>query len=137
MKWILSPIFCLLLFASCEDEKIDIYNQVHGNWEWVSSSGGIAGITLTPESTGDSKLIIFETSGTYRKFINDTLQYTTKYSISEGESIFSSSQYPIIHFKEEELDQAIFQVKDDTLKLGGNCFDCFFHTFIRPNSISK
>lgn len=40
------------LCCSNSDENLND-NQLIGNWNWKSSTGGIAGVTITPESTGN------------------------------------------------------------------------------------
>lgn len=35
-----------------------------GEWEWVESTGGIAGVTNTPASTGHTQTLIFRPDGT-------------------------------------------------------------------------
>lgn len=52
MKKLFFVLISLFLLNSCRgNDDLDTKNLV-GNWEWVSSSGGISGQTETPTSTG-------------------------------------------------------------------------------------
>ena len=66
MKFKFLSFLFLGLTSLCtnQDEKPDII----GSWTWVESSGGFAGKTINPETTGDSISIVF-TKKKYKYFI--------------------------------------------------------------------
>jgi hypothetical protein len=43
-----------------------IEGDLAGTWTWVEASGGIAGVTNTPESTGTTMSLLIRPSGTVR-----------------------------------------------------------------------
>ncbi|MFD1469277.1 hypothetical protein ACFQ48_13680 [Hymenobacter caeli] len=50
--------------------------EIYGEWDWVHSVGGIAGLTYTPASTGVATRWVFKTDGTFQEY--DTQQGTTR-----------------------------------------------------------
>lgn len=51
---------------NCSSNKLN--NDIIGHWNWVESSGGFDGRTLTPESTGDiMKLEYLELKSSFLK----------------------------------------------------------------------
>ncbi len=135
MKKILIAFLLIPLFIACEEESPVTNSEIYGTWKWVSSNGGIAGWTLTPGSTGNSEFIVIAEGGTYSKIVNDTLTLSTKFSVTEGETIYGTNPYQVMRFEEGAEDQAILNLKNDTLVLGENCYDCYVHTFTRYNSL--
>ena len=94
-------LFGVVLFIAltgCEEDPTPAENTIIGKWRWVSSTGGIAGVTITPASEGYIMFIEFTEDSTYRKYAADTLQFEVLYSISEGQSIFSTEPVPMIDF---------------------------------------
>jgi len=125
-------IIALLAFVSCGEEPAEFSeSEIIGKWEWISSSGGIGGWTYTPISEGYNQSIVFTSDWKYIKFVKDTLNEETQYSISIGSSIFSATPIDIITYEDTSIEQAILYLKNDTLQLGDNCYDCFGHTFRR------
>ena len=97
-------------------------SKIIGNWDWIGSSGGIAGTTATPESTGDErKLEISKDS--IKSYLNGALNSKTKYTVETRESLlFNEPRKMIISgngFKQ------IIDFQGDTLVLIGDCNDCF------------
>ena len=60
MKRILFLTLAVLIYTNCaNDDSREIRTTIIGEWRWVKSTGGLARITYTPESTGEiQKLII-------------------------------------------------------------------------------
>ena len=106
--------------CSVNDEKTT--GEIIGNWNWIGSSGGIAGTTETPESTGDKrKLEISKDS--IKSYLNGELNLKTKYTVETRESLlFNEPRKMIISgsgFKQ------IIDFDGDDLILIGDCNDCF------------
>ncbi|WP_321371070.1 hypothetical protein [uncultured Draconibacterium sp.] len=88
MKWIfLKTIVFLFVLTSCSDETIPP-NELIGRWNWISSSGGIAGSTYTPEITGETIILQFTSDSVYKQYRNDTLLIDCQFSIIQAESIY-------------------------------------------------
>lgn len=111
---------------SCSNDDHDIDDQVLGNWEWIQSSGGIAGTTETPDSTGNS-IMLEITRTAIKQFINGTLSFETGYSIKSQEStIFGGIRNMIIY--ENGFKQS-FERVGNKLFLSGECNDCFLSEY--------
>jgi hypothetical protein len=48
----LLALACLAVLSSCSSPVEPIPDSLFGAWEWVRAEGGIAGMTITPESEG-------------------------------------------------------------------------------------
>lgn len=103
-------------------EILDIFDfgpgDIIGEWEWVESSGGIAGITLVPETQGYTQ--------TYH-FVNDSLL-----DIYKNDSLFLETTYKL---KSDTLEIAawpfkqLIEYKENRLMLADQCVDCFTNVF--------
>ena len=66
----------LLLAAPLLADESDLI----GCWEWGSSYGGIAGITMTPASEGYTVQLRFEADGTFYRYVDEVLQQSGTYT---------------------------------------------------------
>ena len=57
----------LVILVSCQKRKcgFDETHYLQGNWEWVKTYGGLAGITETPASTGNTMLLELASGGNF------------------------------------------------------------------------
>ena len=67
-------------------------STIVGTWNWIKSSGGFTGGTITPASAGYTMKISFGSEGTYQSYRDDTLYASTRYTVRQ----IDSSQ--IIHY---------------------------------------
>lgn len=103
MKRLAIPLlFSFILFISCSDDVLKT-NEIMGTWNWISSSGGIAGVTYTPESTGENIILEFTPDSIYREYRNDTLIIETGFRIILSKSIYSQDSTKMI-----ELESGVF-----------------------------
>ncbi|MGD8427873.1 MAG: hypothetical protein PVH63_09585 [Balneolaceae bacterium] len=105
-------------------------SKIVGRWEWIRSSGGFGGKTITPDSTGvPNRYFNFNSDYTFLSYQADTLVQKGRYSLKEkdGDVIIS-------YYTEDDNfspnQKATFQGKD-TLILSDECFDCYISTYIR------
>ncbi len=87
-KFFLLTITCILVLTSCSDETIPPRDLI-GKWNWINSSGGIAGAIYTPENTGDTIVLEFTRDSVYKLFRNDSLVTNCEFSIVKAESIYN------------------------------------------------
>jgi hypothetical protein len=124
--------FQLMLFIiplmSCTTDKIIVENSsIIEKWNWIESTGGIAGITQTPQSTG--KTIQLEITKTkVIKYINGKFDSELNYTIKSGTSIFGGIRNLIVY--ENDFRQS-FEVTNNHLLLNDECYDCFENKYIR------
>lgn len=124
----------ILLVAACSDGPEYHQDNLTGTWLWVSSFGGIAGVTITPESEG------------YDRYFGFHLRY--KFTISQTNGLLKEGTYEIV--KEEvngEMADVLYlnsgsnelpmkiSIVGDTLYLEDLCIDCFGHTYVRLGNI--
>ena len=108
-------------------EIVDILDfepgDIIGEWEWVESSGGIAGITLVPETQGYTQ--------TYH-FVNDSLL-----DIYKNDSLFLQTTYKLMNDTLEITDwpfKQLVEYKENRLILDDQCVDCFTNVFERKGT---
>ena len=77
----------LLLFSACSESDSKEKNTIIGSWEWYQSSGGYTGGTETPESTGETRKVVFEENGNVTYYTNDTVFLSSTYTILDEETI--------------------------------------------------
>lgn len=121
MRKFLSLLLVLILF-SCEheDRKSDIQSYIlSGKWNWIESSGGFAGITYTPESTGEKIIIEFTSGSEYREYRNGELRLEDNYRIHGDTVIFKS------------ILRKTYNIKGNMLILDEGCCDLFVHKYKR------
>jgi len=105
--------------------------KVFGKWQWVSTSGGFAGKTITPASEKYNQRLEFTHDGTYKKYKNDSLVDGKNFSFSQSKSIHGLKQVWIISFDESSLKMAVLFLGPDTMILNEQVYDGFSHTYVR------
>ncbi|MAU72762.1 MAG: hypothetical protein CML04_11770 [Pseudozobellia sp.] len=127
MKRILFLTLAVLIYTNCaNDDSREIRTTIIGEWRWVKSTGGLARITYTPESTGEiQKLII--SSDSIKYFTNGNLISKVKYTIelidTNGESreLIVPDPLGITQF---------YELKENRLTLIDYCNDCFINEYV-------
>lgn len=120
-------IFILILTA-CSSNGIK--DSLTGEWEWIESSGGIAGELITKDSEGYSSTIVFK-DDSVSFFRNSSLLGSTSFSIEEGRSIYSSEPVNFINYNSEKSDEVIIYLTEDSLLIGDNNYDGYTSLYIR------
>ena len=120
----------LILLTSCAKDNDYLDTSIIGTWTWVSSSGGFAGDTTTPESENINRQLVFDDFyvTTYENsIVVDKRQFdillAPVFTPSNKDSI------EIIRY-ENGIDQFI-TIGKDKLELRERCDDCYFHTYER------
>ena len=128
IKYFIVLILTPLLIASCEsNSNIGDSSSIIGNWVWVKSSGGIAGQTHTPESTG--KQVVLEINRhRVKRFENGEFMSELTYKIELGESIRSTEKIKLIIY-ENDWKQS-FERNGNKLFLYDECYDCFQYEYV-------
>jgi len=132
MKLKLFYLFCLIIpFVSSCEEDTDRPNDIIGRWDWISSTGGIASVTYTPESTGDKVELEFTLDSIYREYRNDTLIYECKFGIVQLESSYDNEILKKVIFEIPIFQQFYELESPDKLVLIDNGSDGFVRTYLR------
>lgn len=113
---------------SCSKDNGEINTGLEGEWNWIRSSGGLAGVTYTPENTGENrKLVISNDSIKY--FTNSALVLKIKYEI-ETVDLHNESREMIIR-ESDNIFRQFFEINQDDLILTDYCSDCFVNEYKR------
>lgn len=107
-----------------------IEEPIIGAWEWVESTGGIAGMTLTPASTGETRSVRFSASGVARLYVDGLETRAVGFAVRQGGergSLEILYDEPLMGF---ESQTATFP-SVDVLVLTDPCCDGFVSRFTR------
>jgi len=124
--WIL-----VMVLAGCGlTTEPDLEDQLVGNWIWIDSTGGIAGVTLTTETEGYVESLSFYASREVELFRDGVSQARTDFTrfvgddggsdfIEYGEGLFGFSSATVV------------LIPGDTLLLIDPCCDGFMRRWLR------
>jgi len=129
-KIFILSILGLILLASCSDDRLET-NELIGRWNWLSSTGGIAGTTYTPENTGDEIVIEFTSDSVFRSYLNDSLMMESAFSIQISKSIYNQDSTKILVFEDGYMYQSFEFESPNELILRDEAFDGFISHYIR------
>lgn len=108
---------------------------LEGLWEWQSSSGGIAGWTLTPASEGYTMDLRLLASGEAELYRNGGLQATAHFSTGIGHEGGSFPGRDVVRFSKPLLggweEMALDMPDADHLVLTDGCCDGYSYSFVR------
>jgi hypothetical protein len=105
-----------------------VVHKLIGDWEWVQSSGGIAGHIITPATEGYTKTVHFQSDWTYKEERDDTTFLETTYRVYKENT--GNVMVHVVQIDDSEpLD--IIGVTDSTLDLADRCLDCYLHSYRR------
>ncbi len=143
----LPAVALAVLLTACSDPVApDTAKWVFGSWLWVESTGGIAGITITPDTVGYGQQLVLTSDG-------ELSLYRT--GLPGGRALVKRTGFHVTHEENGDVlhtDEPVFAVRDlkllepfysanittrpsnDLLALGEDCADCFVHTFTRDYS---
>lgn len=121
------------LFAfSCKKEETLPNNSLAGTWQWVSSTGGIAGKTYTPASEGYERSLLFTDNLKYSNLKNSISQKSGKFEIIKAKSIYKTELVDFIKYDDGTMSIILNQTSDE-LVLADNNYEGFSETFKRKN----
>jgi|TARA_R110002049_G_scaffold28213_4_gene97155 PKD repeat protein len=128
MRNIIILIIIGLTILSCSKNDDETSTDLTGKWNWIVSSGGIAGTTETPQTNGENRKLEISTDS-IKSYLNGILNFKTKYTIETRESIiFNETREMII---QENGFRQIFDFSGNKLILTGDCNDCFTSEYIK------
>lgn len=112
--------------------------RIVGRWSWVESFGGIAGMHLTPASTGVEREIHFLSDGRAQLWENGERVRTTGWETGVGAADGLLPGQDVVRWEVSLLggweEQAVAFPAPDTLRLTDPCCDGFEWTFARLGS---
>jgi len=117
-------IMVLSCSKSDDNQNLDLFGQ----WNWISSSGGITGTTQTPETTGEIRKLEIS-SHVIKSYLNGRLNSEIRYTIETRNSLLYNEPREMIVQNNDVL--LIFDLNENELVLTGDCNDCFSSTYVR------
>ncbi|MDA0329186.1 MAG: hypothetical protein O2958_09285 [Gemmatimonadetes bacterium] len=124
-------VLTAMVFAGCGDSLgLDTQEHLAGSWNWVESSGGIAGVTLTPASTGETMTLRFPSAGLVELIRNGAFVRSSTYTLTpvlEEDSFGIEYEPPLLGFE----TQTGTLLRGDTLVLADGCCDGFVYRWVR------
>lgn len=129
-------LFIAVLVSCCSGPVQSDYDsdedRILGEWDWLSSSGGIGGWTYTPETVGYRKIFMFSVDDTLSVWRADSLVWRSFYRLGIGPTIFGDSLSVIfLERNAEHPSYRYFWAGNDTLWLWENAVDGFSHELKR------
>lgn len=136
MKQIFTLVLIAFVFLSstCKKElqlPDPELKKIFGKWEWVESSGGFAGKTITPVSEAYTARIEFRSDGKYEKYKSGTLIEQKRFSFSQETSIHNRKPVWAVSFDESSLKMSVAFSGQDTLLLNEQLYDGYGHVYAR------
>ncbi|MFT3910834.1 MAG: hypothetical protein QM737_15560 [Ferruginibacter sp.] len=122
-------IFCF--FVACKKHHEDVKQQVAGQWEWVSSFGGIAGMSYTPQSTGQTWGLKLNADLSFIQTGNFSGSDTGIYSTTQETTGSSTTDYLNLFFIHTGDKKYSYTFLSDTLVLDDGNVDGLISKFVQ------
>ncbi|AFK03098.1 hypothetical protein Emtol_1958 [Emticicia oligotrophica DSM 17448] len=127
-------IFATLFTFSCSKEEVkatnETTNSLVGEWRWISSTGGIAGKTITPSTAGYERRLVLTSDLKFSRYKDNKLEISGTYQITQGKSIYKPEQVDFIKFSDSTSAVIMSQTADE-LSLADNFYDGFSESYQR------
>jgi hypothetical protein len=123
-------IISMIFVFSCTKEDISTNHSLTGEWQWVSSSGGITGKTITPTTAGFERKLVFTSKSKYSQYKNDELEKSGTFEIVRAKSIYKVELVDFIKFDDGTMS-VIQEISSNDLSLADNKFDGYGETYKR------
>jgi hypothetical protein len=119
----------LLLLGACRSASLEPgVDRLSGTWRWIESTGGIAGMRVTPESVNYTAQL--RVTGRQIKVVrNDSIKATASFTI-RGDSVTYQPTLSVFAYG-GGIDSQRLSMSGDTLILSDPCCDLFTHMFVR------
>ncbi|PIQ21117.1 MAG: hypothetical protein COW65_11040 [Cytophagales bacterium CG18_big_fil_WC_8_21_14_2_50_42_9] len=134
LKYLCLWFFATCLLPACQTEEInpEVSNSLAGNWQWVSSNGGITGQDhQTPASTNTQLVIQFTSDNQFFRYQNGVKTEETTYILQQGKSIYDASGQSNIMIINGTGTRYSYRLENNELYLFDECYDCYTHHYVR------
>ncbi|GAA4913623.1 hypothetical protein [Mucilaginibacter defluvii] len=138
MKNAIIAFLAVLTLFSCKTAKLPIETEsislanLKGAWDWKKTTGGFAGVTITPETARyilhlefkDDELLFFKNNEATRGY---------HFSLVKDKTIYSADSLYIIKpdNSENEIPLVVTKMVKDTIILADNVNDGFSSTYVK------
>lgn len=133
-------LFIVIFSGGCSREPIP--QLVTGDWLWESSSGGIGGMVIKPQSS-QRIFLTFSGDGQFSVRQNDTLAYKGTFQVSKTHSIYSGKEELAIKTQQIQtgyqqkvrpiivIDGVVTALSSTRLSIGDNAYDGFGSSYVK------
>lgn len=81
-KSIVLVLIVIAFYEGCKkDDSYVSSSSLVGEWSWISTCGGIAGICYTPKSANQRINFVFTLDSMYKSIINDNIKDSGKFHV--------------------------------------------------------
>ena len=126
-------LIVLPMLVSCASQNTESPNNdqnMTGTWVWISSSGGIAGTTNTPKTTGKNIDLKITTDSKYFIYTNGILSSQGTYNLETQNCIHDHTDKKVLIFSNDE-SMMIEKIDTFNLFLSDENFDGFTNSYTR------
>ncbi len=122
----------ILMTAVCVLQEQE-WNEsaLYGEWQWMYSTGGFTGQTISSRESKTVKRIVLSKDHLIMYFAGDSLITRRNYQVQIERNIFSNTPGPVLRLSGLSKTQIITMIGRDTLKLKDNAFDGYEHGYVR------
>jgi hypothetical protein len=120
--WIIAIVTFSFFMMTCrKDISVPDTNleKLFGTWNWVQSTGGFGGQTITPTTTGYSQTVEFGKNGINKIYKNGKQQDKYKFTLTLGTSIHSTGLAYLINYKHTGLFHYNESITAQSIMFGG------------------
>lgn len=128
MKNLIFAIFAFWAVFSCRSEDDTDVGPVVGEWEWVSSTGGVGNTTETPASSGKTIIMKLDSDKKYTITTNGTVTNEGTFSLYKNVSNLEHYERVYIDFSNAP-DKMIVNNEEKTLILSDDVNDGYTYTY--------
>ena len=111
---------------SCGGGAATSVPELIGTWEWVGTSGGIAGDSRLPGPDDPRVTVEFSADGTATFRRDGEVARQQRYRLASEGTIFASEDQPVLYFDAEDMGRVVrIDETGRTLTLSDNVYDGF------------
>ena len=124
-----STILLFLSLMACSDSDTDDNENIVSTWNWYETSGGIGGITETPQTTGETRKVVFQNNGDVTFYTDDEVTLSSTYTLATEITIISDEPLPVVKIDDLDFDYIYSFPYVDELELQENLIDGFIYNY--------
>ncbi|MBX7152628.1 hypothetical protein K1X84_13385 [bacterium] len=125
----------LVLFTLAIQNQDADETRLFGEWQWISVSGGLLGVTKTAEETGIRRRIVFSKDHVVSFYTStasgDSLTFRNTFFTQTEKTFLSSQTMPVLQILGMNKKQIIEWSGRDTLRLRENNPDGRLNCYVR------
>jgi hypothetical protein len=106
-----------------------VQERIVGNWVWSETSGGVAGVHETPESTGETRKVVFDNDGKATFYTNGLATVSSTYTLATEKTLLAEDPLYVVKVEGISLDYVFSFPSANELMLQENAVDGFTYVY--------